>query len=614
MTPQDPGTSDGSRRRDPSTVVAGAPPAGLEWQQVHPITPLVRGWAFVAALLVVAFSQISQNVSGAGEVAHEVGWGPVALVLVVVVLGAFGYSALAWRVTRYAIDDETVYHVSGVVFRRQRAARIDRIQGIDVIKPLLARVVGLSELKIEVAGGQDSAVRLAFLRDAEAERLRNELLARAAGLHVPTRGAAAGAASGAGATAEGGGAESLSGDGPVTVLPAPATAAPERELVAVPPGRIVRSLLRSGGTLVTAVFLVGVVVLLVAVREPAVVFSMLPGLLGAGGALWNRFTSEYGFRLAQSPDGIRLHHGLLEVRAQTVPPGRVQAVRVSQSVFWRSQDWWRVEVNVAGYVQQAKEPSQTVLLPVGTREEALLALWLVLPDLGVDDVQGTLDAALTGTGPEGGFVTSPRSSRWFDPFAWRRNGYLVTERALLARRGWLLRRLLVVPHERTQSIALRQGPLQRALGLATVGLHSTPGPVHPRVPHLAEAVAGELVTTQARRAREARAAAGPERWMEALAIDVPEPAVEPETDVDVAQAAGAWSPRLEDVPEPVEWPVVAVPREPAPDVAAEPAGEPTSGTDPDGPPPPTGPTTWYPQVPKPRVNPSRPRPDGGTSR
>jgi putative membrane protein len=66
-------------------------------------------------------------------------------------------------------------------------------------------------------------------------------------------------------------------------------------------------------------------------------------------------------------------------------------------------------------------------------------------------------------------------------------------------------------------VGLEQGPLQRRLAVASFVVHSTPGPVSPRVPHLASAVAGRLMDEQATRARTARAAAGPELWLRAAA-------------------------------------------------------------------------------------------------
>ncbi|MEK8227635.1 PH domain-containing protein [Oerskovia sp. M15] len=107
----------------------------------------------------------------------------------------------------------------------------------------------------------------------------------------------------------------------------------------------------------------------------------------------------------------------------------------------------------------------------------------------------------------------PPPGRILDPIAWRRNGFTVTGRALVLRRGRLVRRVEVVPHERTQSLGLQQGPWQRRLGVATFAAHSVPGPVTPSVPHLDQHVAGALMDEQARRAREARAHAGPELWM-----------------------------------------------------------------------------------------------------
>ena len=84
--------------------------------------------------------------------------------------------------TRFAVTDEAVHLRTGILFRQQRQARLDRLQAVDVVQPLLARLVGLAELKLEVAGGSGSAVSLAFLREADAEALRAELLALAAGL------------------------------------------------------------------------------------------------------------------------------------------------------------------------------------------------------------------------------------------------------------------------------------------------------------------------------------------------------------------------------------------------------------------------------------------------
>lgn len=458
-----------------------------DWRRMHPVTPALKGWKVLVVLLVIAVQQGGTNLGESGAFLADGGWRYVIAVLVVGALVGFVYAAIAWRMTRFAVGDEAVHLHTGVLFRQQRRARLDRLQAVDVVQPVLARILGLAELRLEVAGGSGSAVKLAYLREDEANVLRAELLARAAGLHQrPTD------------------------DGAEVV---PAAPAPEQAVLEVPTQRLVVASFRSGVAAAAVLAVAGVVTAVVVSRELSTVFFLLPMVLGFVGYFWSRFSQGFGFRAAISPDGIRLRHGLLEARAQTVPPGRVQALSLTQGPLWRGPDWWRVEMNVAGYGGSEDQVTENVLLPVGTREEALLAMWLVLPDLGTEDPRATLELALSGTGEADGVRAVPERARWLDWFGWRRRGVIVTDRALLVRSGRLIRRLVVVPHERTQSLALQQGPLQRRLGLASIIVHSTPGPVAPRVDHLDQHAAGALLTEQAARARAARAGAGPELWM-----------------------------------------------------------------------------------------------------
>ncbi|GAB3163680.1 PH domain-containing protein [Myceligenerans halotolerans] len=487
---------------------------GLHWRRVHPVTPMVRGWAVLGGALFIIGQQTldgGPNEGGVVGLLTSPYWWTVPLGLILIALAGFGFAALAWRMTTYAVGDETVHLRRGVVFKQQRHARLDRLQAVDVRQPLVARLFGLSELKLEVAGGSDSGIAIGYLRDADASELRNELLARAAGLKSP----ASPAAQEPGATTAPG---TDGPDGATTApadLPAAAPEAPERPVLEVPMGRLIVSLLRTGVTIFFALFIVGLIVTVIVTGTPQVVFAVIAPFIGIGGYLFNRFSTEFAFRAAISADGIRLRHGLLETRAQTIPPGRVQAVSITQGLLWRGPDWWRVQVNVAGYGAVSDSGTTNVLLPVGTRDEALTVLSLVLPDLGIDDPRAVLDTGLSGDSrTPGPFTGSPPSAVWVDPIGWRRQGFAVTGRALLLRSGRLYRILAVVPHERTQSLGIAAGPLQRRLGLASFEVHSTQGPVSPGVHHLAGDDAAELLEEQAARARTARAHAGPERWME----------------------------------------------------------------------------------------------------
>lgn len=465
------------------------------WHRVHPVSPLVRSWVAIAAVLFIFGRNTLDSLFTTGPNAPVLSNAPAALILagVVAVVVIFGFSFfLSWRFTRYQVTDQHVHINSGVIFRQQRRARIDRVQAIDVVQPLLARAFGLAELKFDVADGGKSAMRLSFLKLDEAKRLRAAILARASGAVIDP-------------------------DAPSTVAEAPETA-----ILALSPGRIIGSVMFGSLTVAAALTLAPVVALAIWFKETSLLFAGFPILLGFVAAYWNAITGDFNFRVALSPDGVRLHYGMLETRAQTIPPGRVQAVGISQGPLWRPLGWYRVHVNVAGYGHDNSEHgSRTVLLPAGTIDEVMAVLGLVFPEPGVENPFEVFTAGLRGPATEHGFVHSPRSARWIDPLTWRYNAFRATETALLCRHGIIFRRLQVVPHERTQSISLRQGPLMAALGLVDFELHSTVGPIRPVVRHMALANGRQLFDEQAARAATARRLHSSERWLAPAVVEPP---------------------------------------------------------------------------------------------
>lgn len=469
--------------------------SGESWHRVHPVSPLVRGWVAVAAVIFV-FGRNSLESLFTGRLSGGSGsqGGGAPTVVIAAVVGAavviFGVSFfLSWRFTRYQVTNDHVHINSGVVFRQQRRARIDRVQAIDVVQPLVARAFGLAELKFEVADGGKSAMKLSFLKLAEAKRLRAAILARAAGVAVDPE------------------------------APEDVQEAPETHVLALKPGRIIGAAFFSSTTIFALVVVAAAVVAVVRSGEPGILVAVVPIFIGIAAAYWKIITSDFNFRVAVSPDGVRLHYGMLETRAQTIPPGRVQAVGISQSPVWRPFGWYRVHVNVAGYgADLGDNGSRTVLLPAGTLDEVMAVLGLVFPDPGVDNPFEVFAAGLRGPGDTEGFVHSPRPARWIDPITWRHNAFRATDTALLCRHGRIFRQLQVVPHERTQSLGLSQGPLMAALGLVNFELHSTAGPIRPLVRHMSVANGLALFNEQAVRAATARRIHQNEKWLEAAGV------------------------------------------------------------------------------------------------
>lgn len=292
------------------------------WTKVHPLSPLVRGGLAVIAIPVAVFGynwdMLTElwSLLRSGDLVEEVQRNPQNFVLgggalLLVILLIFGGFLLSWWFTRYKLTADYVMVKSGIFVRQHRQARVDRVQAVDLRQPLLARLTGLAELKFEVAEGDGTAATLAFLKKSEAEKLRADIMERAAGRgpSVQRPGGGAGLAQSAGSddgayaasepsaapgqapygapgdTAVYGVAPDAAGtpsgaetspDAPTPDAPTPDTPTPDtvttpapepvggREIVRVPLGRLIGSVACGWGTIaVLALLLIGVLSLAV---------------------------------------------------------------------------------------------------------------------------------------------------------------------------------------------------------------------------------------------------------------------------------------------------------------------------------------------------------------
>ena len=528
------------------------------WRRVHIITPLLEVWQIIVAL--IAFATL-RNLNELQE-AMSAGLGNaimdrlflVALVSVLVIAFLFLYTFLQWRVTAYALTDSALWFRKGILNRNQRHARLDRIQAVDITQPVLARLVGLGKLDVEVAGGADSNITIGFLKVSELEALRGEILARAAGLKMAAQSPAqASAMGGQGYAAPYGAPQATSpyasvpqGQYPQApampvqpgAMPQPANfsytgevfapstipVAPERELYQVPMGRLLASQLLS----MSALFSVLALIVIIVIGAGSIPYIGLAGItaslsgvamlgLSVASFHWNRFASEANFRLAISPDGLRLRRGLLSTRSQTIPPRRIHAIEIQQPLLWRFFGWYRVLILQAGYgakdTEQNKQQSSHVLIPVGTRQDVNFALWAVIEDLGVDDIPAFIDAALYGTGSGNGFVRMSARAFILDPFLFKRRARAITRTTFVVRDGWLTRKSFWAPIARLQSVSAKAGPLERVLGVATLHMHLVPGPFSMKAEHQDATQVSADLETLLRLGHVTRASEPPEKWM-----------------------------------------------------------------------------------------------------
>lgn len=168
------------------TVDVAAAAIGDEWRRVHPATPLLRSWQVLAVALVIFGQDIGEGFvrgEGGGIASGVTENGPIGALIGVLLLGAVvAWAFLSWRMIHYRVTPDALELHQGVLSRQQRRAPLDRLQAVDITEPLVARIFGLAKLTLEVAGGGDSKIELAFLTESQARQLRNHLLAAAAGL------------------------------------------------------------------------------------------------------------------------------------------------------------------------------------------------------------------------------------------------------------------------------------------------------------------------------------------------------------------------------------------------------------------------------------------------
>ncbi|MDN5793614.1 MAG: PH domain-containing protein, partial [Brevibacterium aurantiacum] len=292
----------------------------------------------------------------------------------------------------------------------------------------------------------------------------------------------------------------------------------EGEIVRVPVHRVVVSSLLKSETIISVlvvliVIAAAIVLLAMGLTEAFIpmLVAVIPGLFAAFSA-FRKNLDNANFVVKLGENGLAVNHGLVSTSRKVIPLDRLQAVCLHQPLLWRWAGWWKVEFNIAS---AGGSGESNILLPVGDIDQALLMVGLALPEPQLpDDISAAtlVRSAMydrKSEDPQAGraeelFHGQPRSSRLIDPLVWKRRAYVVTGSLLVLRMGVLDRRVDFVPHVRVQSMSYQQGPLMRALGLGTVAVHSTAGPIDPRVTHQSVDEAKRFFSEHSNRTRLAR--------------------------------------------------------------------------------------------------------------
>ena len=422
------------------------------------------------ARLTQAFDENSSYFSA--TYSQLIGFAVLVLILVA--------GSIDWWFTRYSLDDLAIHRRSGFLFKKNRTIRLESVQSVDISRPLVARLLGLSELRFEVADGSSEALHIKYVSARKAEVLRrtamasiNLLRSEATGrpvdvlpdsmqisaermpaadqLHQPFE---ASYEASYGAPAQ----NSTQQDGTQQVapqqgaqqpgvsrrgarMPMPVAADPSQPpIFRISNVRLIASIMLEHLVwLVPAVALMvgaAVIAAMMGGESPFLIFmAMLPGMfapmVGYVVALWTRFDGAANFKITPSGQGgVTLRYGFTGTHTQNVMVERIQALAVEQSILWRAFGWYRIKMTIAGIGieknDNQKLVTRNVALPVGNKQETLMVLRLLLPALDEGQAQVLLDTAngsLKSQKPQvPAMIVTPSSARWMDLLTWKRNG------------------------------------------------------------------------------------------------------------------------------------------------------------------------------------------------
>lgn len=503
------------------------------WWRADIRTFVMNLWVLIAVVLYSLQSTIYQMLlTPPGEwvtlISAEMGEGRMEVLfsnLFIFVVSFIGliWGTLSWWFTRYSLDELSVHRRSGIFFKKERTIRLESVQSVDISRPLVARLLGISELRFEVADGSGEALHIKYVSREKATRLRRAALQSISILRA--QGGARGTGVGAGyrpdAPLPSGAAYPVSSAQPGMSQSSsvPETAAyPRPAALPVPAGNFPESGSPEGvvafrlstGRLIMSILLenlVWVVPLVIVMGVSAIITAVFSGLsplyipmvalpslgaplIGYAGALWARFDNSARFRIYRGDRGaLTLRYGFTGTHTQNVLPERVQAVQVEQSILWKMFGWYRVTMTIAGVgVDRSNQGGLTrnVALPVGNERETMTVLRLLLPELDEQQAQVLMAAARSSQkhqvpgAPQ--MLQVPSTARWLDPLTLHVKGLTSINADAQGARGPASSRpnANIEEHARGDLLLIRNGFLVRRLSVLPVrrvlGVRWTQGP------------------------------------------------------------------------------------------------------------------------------------------
>lgn len=443
----------------------------FEPRRLHPATLLVRWLKVVPQMLAAGIGLAAAGRSeGLGRF--------VILALGMLAIGGVLAFVFWWRF-RYTLGRHEIVIEKGLLQRQRRVIPFDRVQDIAIEQRLLARLFGTAKVRIETGGAAKDEGNLDMIALADAHALRDFIRhgARPAGAEAAAQAA---------------------------------QAAPAEEPVLF--AMDLKRLLFSGLFGFSLIFLAAISAAVQQLDQLGIVawekfftperadeaahmvslrlglgLAALVILLGVIAGVARTVARDFGFTLTRSDAGLRRKRGLFTLSEVVIPIRRTQVAVIESGLISRALGWYRLSFQTLG--ADRKEGGVQVAAPFARMEEILP----ILAEAGFPPPPPR--AAFHGAPPRAlvrkiapqlilgipltaaAFLIDSRAGIGAGAMAllavaaalrWRTHGHAGDGHALYVTGGLLRRRLRVLPYEKTQTIAVSRGPIQRAMRLATL--------------------------------------------------------------------------------------------------------------------------------------------------
>lgn len=463
-----------------------------EWRRVSPLTVVEKLAKAALQGIIPAVAIMFGSAGSSGRI------GEIALYIIpivfLIIAATLASAWLGWVRLRYCVGENDVRLEQGIISRAARSVPYDRIQDVSLEQKLIPRLFGLVEVRFETGAGGKEELRLAYVSEAEGERLRETVRAMAEGAEAGT--AVAQAAADAGDTGDAAAVRTLFTMAPgrlftfglfefsLVIFAVLIGAAQQFEfLLPFDLWDYVESWFADEGYSEAGAYVTGMGVGAQIVAFAYALFTLI--VVGIASGVVRTALRDWDFRLERTTKGFRRRRGLLTKTDVVMPVHRVQALVLSTGWLRRRFGWHGLSfislAQDAGTANHDVAPFAKLeeIAPIAEEagfalpgeaadwrkpsanfrfDRALLQILLLVP------VAVALAIVLPSIWPAMLVIALAAFLALRQLFLLRFERHALGERQVMGRTGWLAPTTRIANRVKLHSVEIAQGPLGRWRG------------------------------------------------------------------------------------------------------------------------------------------------------